>query len=102
MRDATRTALSRVPTPILLLAAGAIAAQVGLRHSLTQHTVTHIVNVALVVILLDGGMHLGLGRVRQAAAPILLAGLPGTFLTALGAALVARMGFGWSWWVSLL
>jgi cell volume regulation protein A len=93
----------KLPTPAVFLAAAAITAKFApsLQH-LPQQTVSRLVSVALIVILFDGGMHLGLGRVRAAAAPILLAGVPGTFLTAVAAGLLAHVAFGWSWWVSLL
>ncbi|MDX6221551.1 MAG: potassium/hydrogen antiporter [Frankiales bacterium] len=92
-----------LPTPALFLAAAAVTATLAPSvHHLPQQTVQRLVTVALVVILFDGGLHLGLRRVRGAAAPILLAGVPGTFLTAVAAGLIAHAVFGWSWWVSLL
>jgi potassium/hydrogen antiporter len=93
----------RLPTPALFLAAAAITAKLAPSlHHLPQRTVGRLVTVALVLILFDGGLHLGLRRVRNAAAPILLAGVPGTFLTAVAAAALAHLAYGWSWWVSLL
>ncbi|MDX6226755.1 MAG: potassium/hydrogen antiporter [Frankiales bacterium] len=92
-----------LPTPALFLAAAAITAEFAPSlHHLPQQTVQRLVTVALVVILFDGGLHLGLRRVRGAAAPILLAGVPGTFVTAVAAGVIAHEAFGWSWWVSLL
>jgi cell volume regulation protein A len=94
----------RLPTPALFLAAAAITAQVApsLQHHLDQRTVERLVTVALILVLFDGGLHLGQRRTRDAAVPILLAGLPGTFLTAVVTAALAHVAFGWSWWVSLL
>ncbi len=97
------TERTMLPTPALFLAAAAITAKLAPSlHHLPQETVERLVTVALILILFDGGLHLGVRRVREAAAPILLAGLPGTFLTALAAAAIAHTVFGWSWWVALL
>ena len=93
----------RLPTPALFLAAAAVTAKLAPSlHHLPQHTVERLVTVALVLILFDGGLHLGVRRVRRSAAPILLAGVPGTLLTAVAAAVLAHVVYGWSWWVSLL
>src|SRR3954462_4475286 len=56
-----------------------------------------VVTVALVVILFDGGAAIGWRRVRTAAAPILLLGVPGTFATAGLLTLFAHgvLGLGW-------
>jgi cell volume regulation protein A len=53
--------------------------------------------VALMVILFDGGLHIGLGRFRRAAGPILGLGVVGTFLTAGIVALAAHYLLGFSW-----
>jgi cell volume regulation protein A len=94
----------RLPTPALFLAAAAVTGKLApsLHHHLPQRTVERLVTVALILILFDGGLHLGVRRVRKAAVPILLAGVPGTFLTAIAAAVLAHVFYGWSWWVSLL
>jgi potassium/hydrogen antiporter len=47
-------------------------------------------------------MHIGWRRFRAAAAPIVVVGVAGTFLTAAAAAAVAHFGFGFGWYVSLL
>ena len=44
--------------------------------------VERIAVVALLVILFDGGLHIGLGRFRRSLGPILGLGIVGTFLTA--------------------
>jgi cell volume regulation protein A len=64
--------------------------------------VERVVTVALVVILFDGGMHIGWARFRAAATPILSVGVAGTFLTAAGGAVLLRVGFGLDWYVALL
>ena len=93
----------RVPAPALFLAAAAVAAAVvpGLRAP-PERTVERIVTVALVCILFDGGMHIGWRRFRAAAAPIIVVGVAGTFLTTAAVAAVAHVGFGFSWYVALL
>jgi cell volume regulation protein A len=65
--------------------------------ALSIRDVERIAVVALVVILFDGGLHIGLGRFRRSAAPILALGILGTFLTAGAVALGARYVLGFSW-----
>jgi cell volume regulation protein A len=97
------TARIRVPAPALFLAAAALAAAAfpGVEAP-PERTVERIVTVALVCILFDGGMHIGWRRFRAAAAPIIVVGVAGTFLTTAAVAAVAHYGFGFSWYVSLL
>jgi len=97
------TARLRVPAPALFLAAAALAAALwpGL-NAPPERTVERIVTVALVCILFDGGMHIGWRRFRAAAAPIVVVGVAGTFLTTAAVAAVAHFGFGFSWYVALL
>lgn len=97
------TARLRVPAPALFLAAAAIAVTVlpGLEAP-PERTVERIVTVALLCILFDGGMHIGWRRFRSAAAPIVVVGVAGTFLTTAAVAAVAHFGFGFSWYVALL
>jgi potassium/hydrogen antiporter len=97
------TARLRVPAPALFLAAAALAAAAlpGLGAP-PQRTVERIVTVALLCILFDGGMHIGWRRFRAAAAPIVVVGVAGTFLTTAAVAAVAHFGFGLSWYVALL
>jgi cell volume regulation protein A len=97
------TARLRVPAPALFLAAAAIAAAAlpGLKAP-PERMVERIVTVALVCILFDGGMHIGWRRFRAAAAPIVVVGVAGTFLTAAAVAAVAHFGFGFSWYIALL
>lgn len=97
------TARLRVPAPALFLAAAALAAAVlpGL-DAPPERTVERIVTVALVCILFDGGMHIGWRRFRAAAAPIVVVGVAGTFLTTAAVAALAHFAFGFSWYVALL
>jgi potassium/hydrogen antiporter len=97
------TSRLRVPAPALFLVAAAVAGAVlpGVVAP-PERTVERIVTVALLCILFDGGMHIGWRRFRAAAAPIVVVGVAGTFVTAAAAACVAHFGFGFSWYVSLL
>jgi cell volume regulation protein A len=67
-----------------------------------RHTVERLVTVALVVILFDGGMHIGLRRLRRALGTVVLTGVLGTFLTLVAAASLAHVLFGFSWYVAIL
>ena len=96
MRLADRLAL---PYAALFLVGSAAVSEVwtGLQSVLSIQEVERIAVVALVVILFDGGLHIGLGRFRGAAGPILALGVLGTFLTAGAVALAAHYLLGFSW-----
>lgn len=89
--------LVRVPTPAIFLLASAVVAQlVPSLHELPHLADERLVTVALVVILFDGGMQIGLPRFRASAPPIIALGVVGTVLTAAGLTLVAHLlGLGW-------
>ena len=91
-----------VPSAALLLVAAALASDLSDRLAgvLTVNEVQHLTTVALIVILFDGGMSMGLHRFRAAAAPIVALGLVGTFATAGLAALAAHVLLGLSWTVA--
>lgn len=97
------TSRLRVPAPALFLAAAAIAVGVvpGLE-SPPERTVERIVTVALLCILFDGGMHIGRRRFRAAAAPIVIIGVAGTFLTTAAVAALAHFAFGFDWYIAVL
>ena len=65
-------------------------------------TVEHVVTIALVLILFDGGLHIGLRRFRAAALPIASVGLVGTFLTAGAGAVLLHAAFGLDWYLAVL
>ena len=93
----------KVPVPVLVLIASAVAVKViPDLHAPPEHAVEQILTVALVFILFDGGMHIGTGRFRQAAAPIAIVGIAGTFLTAAGGAALLHYAFGLDWFLALL
>jgi cell volume regulation protein A len=93
-----------LPAPALFLLAAAIASDIfpRLRHELGPLQVERVVTVALILILFDGGMHVGLRRFRTAAWPIANLGILGTFATAAAMTLVARLVVGLSWGSSAL
>jgi cell volume regulation protein A len=97
------SALLRVPAPAVFLVGAAIASNLAssIAH-IPVHTVERIVTVALVVVLFDGGMHIGWRRFRSAAGPVVWLGVAGTLVTAGGVALACRWLFGLSWLESLL
>jgi cell volume regulation protein A len=88
-----------VPSAALLLIAAAVASDLSSRLAdlLTVAQVQHLTTVALIVILFDGGMSMGLRRFRAAAAPIVVLGFVGTFATAGLVALAAHVLLGLSW-----
>jgi potassium/hydrogen antiporter len=88
-----------VPAPAIFLLAAAVASDLfpGLADELSTKTVERIGVVALIVILLDGGMHVGWGRFRSAAWPIASLGVLGTFGTAAVIAVLAHVLLGFDW-----
>jgi potassium/hydrogen antiporter len=88
-----------VPRPAIFLFAAAITSD--LFPSITRHISIHEVErigvVALIVILFDGGLHVGWRRFRASALEIVSLGFVGTFATAGLMALAAHWLFGFSW-----
>lgn len=89
-----------LPAPVLFLVAAAIASDVwpALGSALSMRTVERIAVVALVVILLNGGIDIGWQRLRGAIGPVLSVGILGTFVTAAVVAVAAHvlLGLGWA------
>src|SRR5262249_13846790 len=87
-----------IPGPALFLLVGAVASDVfpGLSVLDTQ-SVERIGVVALIVILFDGGMHVGWRRFRTSAGPIVVLGVVGTFATAGVVAVFAHALLDFSW-----
>jgi potassium/hydrogen antiporter len=86
-----------VPAPVIFLVAAAFVSEFAPALRIPSITwAQRAVTVALVVILFDGGMHIGWRRFRGAAGPIVTLGVLGTVLTAAAIALLAHLvGFGW-------
>jgi cell volume regulation protein A len=88
-----------LPAPAIFLIAAAVASDLfpELHEEVSIRTVERVAVVALIVILFDGGMHMGWRRFRAAAAPIVALGVLGTFATAGVMTLAAHYLFGFSW-----
>jgi potassium/hydrogen antiporter len=96
MRLAER--LSLPYAAVFLVGAALLAEGISeLEDVLAIREVERIVVVALIVILFDGGLHIGLGRFARSAGPILALGMLGTFATAGVVALAAHYVLGFSW-----
>jgi cell volume regulation protein A len=91
-----------IPAPALFLLIAAAASDVfpGLNEHFGDSIVTveRIAVVALIVILLDGGMHVGWRRFRRSLVPIASLGILGTFGTCvvIGVAAHVLLGFEWT------
>jgi cell volume regulation protein A len=84
----------RIPAPaIFLLVAAVVSDVVPSLGQLSVTTVQRVVSVALVVILFDGGMHIGRRRFRTAAGTVVWVGDAGTFVTAAALATLAHALF---------
>jgi cell volume regulation protein A len=93
----------RVPAPALFLVGAALASDLVPRLGDVPIVVDQrIVTVALVLILFDGGMHIGWDRMRPAFVGVAWLGVAGTVATTAALALVAHALFGFAWESSLL
>ncbi len=87
-----------LPAPAIFLAAAAIVSDVFPRLEHTSiRTVERLGVAALIVILFEGGMHVGWRRLRRSLEPIAALGLLGTFGTAAVMAVLAHVLFDFSW-----
>ncbi|MEO6510012.1 MAG: cation:proton antiporter [Nocardioides sp.] len=92
-----------IPAPALFLFAAAIASDVfPSLGTLPMVDVQRVVTVMLVLLLFDGGLHIGRSRFRTAALPVLVVGVLGTALTAAGIAAFAHVALGLDWRIGLL
>ena len=93
----------RIPAPAIVLIAAAVASDlIPSLQTVPLGVVERIVTVALIMILFDGGMHIGERKLRVALGAVLSVGVIGTFLTAGALALIAHALFGFSWPLALL
>jgi len=93
----------RIPAPAIFLVGAAAASDlIPELNGLSVDTVEKVVTVALIMILFDGGMGIGVRKLRVAVAPILLVGVFGTLLTAAAMAALAHALFGVAWPLALL
>jgi cell volume regulation protein A len=93
----------RIPAPAVFLLAAAIASNLvpELSH-VGINSVQRVVKIALVIILFDGGMHIGWRRFRKSSGTIAWVGVVGTFVTAGAMAVLAHYVFGFGWLLGLL
>lgn len=94
---------THIPTPAMFLVAASLLVDLFPRlGSLSVQEDQRIATVALVLILFDGGMHIGLRRFRPEAGPVVWIGVAGTFATAAALAVAAHTLFGFDWRAGLL
>jgi NhaP-type Na+/H+ or K+/H+ antiporter/Trk K+ transport system NAD-binding subunit len=95
----------RVPGIVILLLAGAGLGPDGLgwvQPGELGEGLPVLVELAVAVILFEGGLNLQISRLRREQAPIRRLVLGGVLVTLLGAALAARVLLGWSWITALV
>ena len=93
----------RVPAPAIFLVGAAVASDLVPSLSMLEEvTVERVVTVALAVILLDGGMHIGRRRFASVAGPVVWLGVAGTLVTAVSVAALAHWLFGFGWLPAML
>jgi cell volume regulation protein A len=94
---------THIPTPAMFLVAASLLVDLFPRlGTLSVREDQRIATVALVLILFDGGMHIGLRRFRPVAGPVVWIGVAGTFVTAAALAVAAHTLFGFEWRSALL
>lgn len=92
-----------VPAPAFFLVCAAVAAELFTRLGHAPVTaVEDVVTVALVVILFDGGMHLGRSSLQTTLAATLWLGVAGTVVTAAAMAVLGHVIAGLGWRLALL
>lgn len=92
-----------VPAPAFFLVCAAIASDLWTQLGHVPVTeVEDVVTVALVVILFDGGMHIGIPSLRTALGATLWLGIAGTVVTAAAVACFAHLLAGLDWRLALL
>jgi len=96
MRLADRLSL---PYAAVILVGAVVVSTVfdSLEDVLSIEQVERLTVVALVIILFDGGLHIGLGRFRRSAGPVVAIGVIGTFATAGLVAVAAHYVLGLDW-----
>jgi cell volume regulation protein A len=87
----------RVPAPAIFLIGAAAVATAFPRIQIPLSVVEQIVTVALILVLFDGGMHIGWRRFRATAGAVTWLGVVGTAVTTAGLAVAAHLLFGFGW-----
>lgn len=94
---------THIPTPAIFLVAASLLVDVFPRlGTLSVQEDQRITTVALVLILFDGGMHIGVRRFRPVAGAVVWIGVAGTLVTAAALALAAHTLFDFGWRPALL
>jgi cell volume regulation protein A len=97
------TAWLRIPAPALFLIVAAVVASFLPALGPEARSIDErIVSIALVLILFDGGMHIGWRRFRAASGAIAWIGIAGTAITAAALAVAAHFLLGFDWQISML
>jgi len=92
-----------VPAPAIFLIVASLLVDVfPSLGALSVRADQRITTVALVLILFDGGMHIGVRRFRPVAGAVVWVGVAGTLVTAGALALAAHTLFGFDWRAALL
>ena len=92
-----------IPAPAFFLVAAAVASDLFPKlGGLPIRTDQRLVTVALIIILFDGGMHIGWTRFRESAGAVAWIGIAGTAVTAGGLAVAAHGLFHFAWRSALL
>jgi potassium/hydrogen antiporter len=95
--------LIRIPAPAIFLGAAAVASDLAPSlGALPIIDVQRVVTLTLVLLLFDGGLHIGRARFRTAAVPVLVVGVLGTALTAGGVTVFAHLVLDVDWRAALL
>jgi cell volume regulation protein A len=92
----------RVPAPALFLVGAVAVATVAPSLRVDLPVAQRSVGVALALILFDGGMGIGVRRLRGVLAPVVWVGVAGTAVTAAGLAVAAHVLFHFGWTAALL
>jgi potassium/hydrogen antiporter len=93
----------RIPAPAIFLIGAAVASDLVPRLGrVSTETIEEVVTLALVVILFDGGMHIGWRRFRTAAGATVWLGVVGTLVTAGALAWLAHTIFDLPWREAML
>jgi cell volume regulation protein A len=97
------TARLGVPAPAVFLVAAAVASDLAAPLRRVSFIADQrIVTVALAIILFDGGMHVGLRRLRPVLWPVVWLGTAGTLVSAAALAVAAHGLFSFGWRPALL
>ena len=93
----------RVPAPAIFLVAAAIVSElIPALQRIPVITVQRVVTLMLILLLFEGGMHIGWRRFRTASGAVVWLGVAGTALTTAGVGILAHWVFGFDWRPALL